>query len=119
MREARPHAAHCDEEVEAVHLMGAGGLGHLSGAVAQVASDGVGLLRLLGHRREHAVLVHPPLPQEDLGAVRDGEQGEELMGARQLLVDGGRDVRRLGEDLRELHRLDDRGHVLATMRYRG
>ncbi len=118
MREARAHAAHRDEEVQAVHLLRADRLRHLARALAQVALDRVRLLRLRGHRGEDPVLVHAALAQEDLGAVRDGEEREELMGARELLADARRDVRRLREDLRELHRLDHLGHVAATMRYR-
>ena len=104
-----PHPAHGDEQVEAVHLRGADPARHLARALAQVALDAVGLLRLLAHGGQDPVLVHAAVAQEELGAVGHGEEGEELVRAGELLVHAARDVLGLGQHLRELHRLEDWG----------
>ena len=93
------HPAHGDEQVEAVHLGGPDAGSHVAGALAQVAGHALRLPGRPGHGLEDPVLVDAPLAQQDLGAVRDGEEGEELVSAGELLVDAACDVLGLGEDL--------------------
>ncbi len=110
VRRRSPHAAHGDEQVEAVHLLGADALGHVAGALAEVALDPLRLPGRAGHGEQDPVLVDAAVAQEHLGAVRHGEEGEELVRAGELLVDAPCNVLGFGEDLQELRRLDDRAH---------
>ena len=113
MRRRGAHAAHGDEQVEAVHLVGPDALGHVAGALAQVALDPLRLLGGAGHGEQDPVLVDAAVAQEHLGAVRHGEEGEELVRAGELLVDAPCNVLGFGEDLQELRRLDDRAHSMG------
>ena len=58
-------AAHRDEEVEAVDLVGADALRDLARPLAQVPLDALGLARRLGHRGEDLVLVDPAAAQQE------------------------------------------------------
>ncbi len=109
VRRALAHPGHGDEQVDAVGLVGPQPLGDLAGPLAEVALEALRFLRRARHGEQDPVLVDAALAQQHLGPVGNHEECEEEVSAGEALVHVPRDVARLGEDLGELHRLDD-GH---------